>query len=86
MKTKAQIVDNFKEANGSYSDIGCCGGDYCEGDHEERMIDYFISLPLSILETLREKVDKLGWEDNPYYYSAIDDVLALLDEQITALK
>lgn len=52
-----------------------------------------ISLPLSLLETLREKVEGMykdrflpKGDSGVDYNQAIEDVLALLDEQITALK
>ena len=41
-----------------YNGIGCCGGDYCSGDHNERIKDFIKSLLSSHTQEIREKVEK----------------------------
>lgn len=67
--------------------LACCGGDYCVGDHNKRIADYWLTKCRQELTALRERVEKLPeskWrssEDN-YIFDWKFEVLTILDQMM----
>ena len=64
---------------------GCCGGDYCEGDHNSRIADWWLSkLDLAYEQGKADGMDELHEIDNANYegakIQALSDLLERLDK------
>lgn len=91
---KAQVGIPMMGSDAYGKHLGCCGGDYCEGEHNERIADWWLSKFKDYKEGLKKEIkvmkkgkshpnflEKDGQRLNDEYDEAIDSVLSLLDSK-----
>ncbi len=67
-----------------YSEYGkhldCCGGDYCEGDHNKKIFNWFNNRFTSHLKSIAEEMTKKAWSEEGQIFEAItiEDALECL--------